>query len=58
MFEFHLVGAELAFRREGEVVYQIQLAREQTALPLTRDYMFTPALQASAEVCSAAITVI
>ncbi|MDT7950713.1 MAG: cyclopropane-fatty-acyl-phospholipid synthase family protein [Acetobacteraceae bacterium] len=43
MFEFYLVGAELAFRREREVVYQIQLAREQTALPLTRNYMMDPA---------------
>ena len=43
MFEFYLVGAELAFRREREVVYQVQLAREQTALPLTRDYLFAPA---------------
>lgn len=40
MFEFYLVGAELAFRRQREVVYQIQLIREQDALPLTRDYMF------------------
>ena len=40
MFEFYLAGSELAFRREQHDVFQIQLAREQNALPLTRDYMF------------------
>lgn len=39
MFEFYLAGAELAFRRENEVNYQIQLVGDQYALPLTRDYM-------------------
>jgi cyclopropane-fatty-acyl-phospholipid synthase len=39
MFEFYLCGAEIAFRREGLMVFQIQLARRQTAVPLTRDYM-------------------
>jgi cyclopropane-fatty-acyl-phospholipid synthase len=39
MFEFYLVCAELAFRREREAVFQIQLSPSQTALPLTRDYM-------------------
>jgi cyclopropane-fatty-acyl-phospholipid synthase len=39
MFEFYLAGAELAFRRQGHVNFQIQLAREQTAVPLTRDYI-------------------
>ncbi len=39
MFEFYLAGAELAFRREGNMNMQIQLVRDQEALPLTRDYM-------------------
>ena len=39
MFEFYLSGSELAFRREGHMVFQIQLARDQTAVPLTRDYI-------------------
>jgi cyclopropane-fatty-acyl-phospholipid synthase len=39
MFEYYLAGAELAFRHEGHVVFQIQLARVQTAVPLTRDYV-------------------
>ena len=39
MFEFYLCGAEIAFRREGHMVFQIQLAHRQTAAPLTRDYI-------------------
>jgi cyclopropane-fatty-acyl-phospholipid synthase len=39
MFEFYLAGAELAFRREREVVVQVQLSPSQTALPWSRDYM-------------------
>ncbi len=36
MFEFYLAGAELAFRRERQVVYQLQLTPSQTALPPSR----------------------
>ena len=39
MFEFYLAGSEIAFRREGHMVFQIQLAHRQTAVPLTRDYI-------------------
>jgi cyclopropane-fatty-acyl-phospholipid synthase len=39
MFEFYLCGAEIAFRHEGHMVFQIQLAHRQTAVPLTRDYI-------------------
>jgi cyclopropane-fatty-acyl-phospholipid synthase len=39
MFEFYLSGSEIAFRREGHMVFQIQLAHCQTAVPLTRDYI-------------------
>ena len=39
MFEFYLAGSELAFRREGQMVFQIQLAHRQAAVPLTRDYI-------------------
>jgi cyclopropane-fatty-acyl-phospholipid synthase len=39
MFEFYLSCSELAFRREGHMVFQIQLARNQRAAPLTRDYI-------------------
>jgi len=39
MFEFYLCGSELAFRREGHMVFQIQMTRDLTAVPLTRDYI-------------------
>jgi cyclopropane-fatty-acyl-phospholipid synthase len=39
MWEFYLAGAEASFRREGLVVFQIQIAKRIDALPLTRDYM-------------------
>ena len=35
----YLVGSELAFRRGRHMVFQIQLAAEADAVPLTRDYM-------------------
>jgi len=40
MWDFYLAGSEIAFRRDGLVVFQIQLTKEIEALPLTRDYMF------------------
>jgi cyclopropane-fatty-acyl-phospholipid synthase len=39
MFELYLAGSELAFRRQGHMVWQMQLARELETVPLTRDYM-------------------
>ncbi len=39
MMEFYLAGAELAFTRTGHMVWQLQLSRRQTAVPLTRDYI-------------------
>ena len=39
MWEFYLAGSEVSFRHMGMVVFQIQLARRQDAVPLTRDYM-------------------
>ena len=39
MFEFYLAGSELSFRRENMIVFQIQLARDQAAVPLTRHYI-------------------
>ena len=40
MFEFYLSASELAFRASDHMNFQIQLVQNQTALPLTRDYMF------------------
>ena len=39
MWEMYLVGSELAFRRGGHLVFQMQLAKQVDAVPLTRDYM-------------------
>jgi cyclopropane-fatty-acyl-phospholipid synthase len=39
MFEFYLAGSEIAFRRENHMVWQLQVARDQAAVPLTRDYV-------------------
>ena len=39
MWEFYLAGCEMAFRFGGILVYQIQLTKDQTAVPLTRDYI-------------------
>ncbi|AQS91021.1 cyclopropane-fatty-acyl-phospholipid synthase [Gluconobacter albidus] len=40
MFEFYLVGAELSFRVQGHMNFQLQLTRSIDAVPFTRDYMF------------------
>ncbi len=39
MWEMYLVGSELAFRRGGHLVFQMQLAKAVETVPLTRDYM-------------------
>ena len=44
MWRFYLVLSELAFRQNGHVVFQIQLAKRQDTVPLTRDYLMQPDL--------------
>ena len=39
MWQFYLAGAISAFRHNGHVVMQLQLARSRDTLPQTRDYM-------------------
>ena len=39
MWEFYLAGVELAFRKQGHFVFQMQLAKAIDTVPLTRDYM-------------------
>jgi cyclopropane-fatty-acyl-phospholipid synthase len=39
MWEFYLAGCEVAFRYMGQMVFQMQLAKRQDAVPLTRDYI-------------------
>ncbi|MBS0385408.1 MAG: class I SAM-dependent methyltransferase, partial [Proteobacteria bacterium] len=39
MWEFYLAGAEAAFREGDLAVFQVQLAKDRHAVPLTRDYI-------------------
>jgi cyclopropane-fatty-acyl-phospholipid synthase len=39
MFEFYLSGSQLSFEMFDHMNFQIQIVHEQTAVPLTRDYM-------------------
>ena len=40
MWEFYLAASEMAFRHRGLVVFHFQLARDQHAVPRTRDYLW------------------
>jgi cyclopropane-fatty-acyl-phospholipid synthase len=39
MWEFYLKGCEVSFKYANQMVFQMQLARRQEAVPLTRDYV-------------------
>ena len=39
MWEFYLAASEMAFRKQGMMNFQIQLARRQGVVPVTRDYI-------------------
>ena len=39
MWEFYLSMSEAAFRYQDIAIFQVQLARRQEAVPLTRDYV-------------------
>lgn len=39
MWDVYLVGTELFFTRQGGFIFQIQLAKDQHAVPLTRGYI-------------------
>jgi len=39
MWELYLVGADMAFRRDGHLNFQMQLAKQVDTVPLTRDYI-------------------
>lgn len=40
MWEFYLIGAEVELQYLSTMIFQIQLAKDIAAVPLTRDYMF------------------
>jgi cyclopropane-fatty-acyl-phospholipid synthase len=39
MWEFYLAAAEMSFRKQNMMVFQIQLTRRQGVVPMTRDYI-------------------
>ena len=39
MWEFYLAGCEMAFRHFKQAVFQFQLTKSVTAVPITRDYI-------------------
>jgi cyclopropane-fatty-acyl-phospholipid synthase len=39
MWEFYLAASEMSFRVGGLMVFQLQLAKDRAAVPLTRDYI-------------------
>ncbi|HYD32617.1 MAG TPA: cyclopropane-fatty-acyl-phospholipid synthase family protein [Azospirillaceae bacterium] len=39
MWEFYLAGAEMSFRRQGHMVFHLQLAKQADAVPRTHDYL-------------------
>jgi cyclopropane-fatty-acyl-phospholipid synthase len=49
MWEFYLAASEVAFRYCGLMVFQIQLANTQQAVPLTRDYIAAREAQLKAQ---------
>jgi len=39
MWEFYLACSEMSFRKQGLMNFQIQLAKRQGVVPMTRDYI-------------------
>ena len=39
MWEFYLACSEMAFRKQNYMVFQVQLAKRQGVVPMTRDYI-------------------
>ena len=39
MWRYYLVASEMTFRHDYQAVFQMQIARRQDSVPLTRDYM-------------------
>ncbi|MDQ2095654.1 cyclopropane-fatty-acyl-phospholipid synthase family protein [Rhodalgimonas zhirmunskyi] len=49
MWRYYLLASELTFRHDKQVVFQFQLSPSQTAVPLTRDYLYPSDLYPSDE---------
>ncbi|WP_439154199.1 class I SAM-dependent methyltransferase [Yoonia sp.] len=44
MWRFYLAASEQTFRHGHQAVFQLQLSRKIDAVPVTRDYLYTPTL--------------
>jgi len=42
MWEYYLAACEMMFRNGNLMVFQLQLAHKRDAVPLTREYLYTP----------------
>ena len=40
MWEFYLAGCEMAFKWGDQVVFQLQLSKKTSSVPITRDYLY------------------
>ena len=40
MWEFYLAGCEMVFKWSDQVVFQIQLTKNRSSVPITRDYIY------------------
>jgi cyclopropane-fatty-acyl-phospholipid synthase len=40
MWEYYLASCEVAFRNQDLMVFQIQLVRDKSVIPITRDYLY------------------
>ncbi len=40
MWRYYLVASEISFRYFQQVVFQVQISKDQMTLPITRDYLF------------------
>ncbi len=47
MWRYYLIASEMSFRHFGQCVFQVQLARRQEAVPLTRNYLYSGAGEAA-----------
>ena len=45
MWDYYLAGCEVSFRYQNLAVFQIQLAKQVDAAPLTRGYLYSPEVQ-------------
>ncbi|MDE2790713.1 MAG: cyclopropane-fatty-acyl-phospholipid synthase [Paracoccaceae bacterium] len=49
MWRFYLIACEVTFRNRAQVVFQIQIARNKTSVPASRNYLYASTGQADEE---------